>query len=214
MKSNDYILVLDPGSRETGICVGKNPFGELIFEPMTAWPERRQKHVGIPANPAELLVRTGLLSSSFSKWQDNVNRITVQIVDLLFAARPRLVLVELPSVWYSPRGARSKASGAAQKISLAAGLYFGICMTFPTVRLGYLIEPGEWKGQLPKLLTFRRMTRKYKLNLEPTDRNFNLTDAVGIYDFFLFEAGKRAVRWRSAVGVCGETLAARLHANP
>lgn len=94
-------------------------------------------------------------------------------------------IMEEPCVWQSPRGAAASNSGALTALSLGAGCMYNslIYSVLPFERS--TVTPQKWKGQLPKELFFDRMNKKYQLGLKYNLVNCNITDAVGLYEWFI-----------------------------
>lgn len=123
---------------------------------------------------------------------DSENRVCYQINEMLKILREDRItkidtlVVEKPATWGSGRGMKAATSGALQVLARAEGVITTSLKLGLQARLVYTVEAIKWKGQLPKEIVFDRMNKKYGLNLKAkTQAVFNMTDAVGIFDWYL-----------------------------
>lgn len=89
------------------------------------------------------------------------------------------VAIELPFTW----GLNSivvERTGSVQKLYFLAGCIYnefqGKCL---------LVQVNKWKGNSPKKITYQRMKEKYRFRFQANERNFNVSDAIGIADHAL-----------------------------
>ncbi len=96
--------------------------------------------------------------------------------------RASTVVIEEPQLWGGYKSRASLHSGALLGLHLLVGaLYWWAYTNFDKV---YLIPVTEWKGQLPKRVTQKRMEKKYNVKFETDDES----DAVGLADYFISTA--------------------------
>jgi len=94
-----------------------------------------------------------------------------------------VIAIEMPTTWSTSRGVPAKYGGALQKLFFCVGVLYGKLNNKRNKVI--LIPVGSWKGNAPKEVTFKRMAKKYKLRMDPTSKNFNVVDAIGIGDHVL-----------------------------
>jgi len=92
------------------------------------------------------------------------------------------IVVEMPQTWSTSRGVPAKYGGSLQKLFFLVGVIYGNLHHPPASQIR-LVTVSEWKGNIPKKVTFNRMVKKYKLQMQPTARNLNVTDAIGLADY-------------------------------
>ena len=84
--------------------------------------------------------------------------------------------VEMPQLFVSARGRKGLRSEGVQKLYYMAGLLRGLA-DVPV----YLYRPSRWKGNVPKIVTLRRLSRRYDISLSDN----NESDAIGIADYHI-----------------------------
>jgi hypothetical protein len=89
------------------------------------------------------------------------------------------LVVEKPEPWGSYKSLASSRSGSLEILTILTGALAGWCIS---QGIGIcFIKVSQWKGQLPKHMTKKRMERKYNVTFETTDE----ADAVGLGDWYL-----------------------------
>ncbi len=99
------------------------------------------------------------------------------------------VYIEYPDYEQSNRGQKAAETGGLGKLVLSAGVAFSVFIRLVNrSELLKLIRPIQWKGQVPKPVTRKRMEEKYAL------QNGHLTDdeidALGLADY-AYETNRR-----------------------
>jgi len=93
------------------------------------------------------------------------------------------VVIEKPQLWGAYKSVASMHSGDLLGLHLLVGaLYWWAANRFESHRV-YLIPVSEWKGQLPKEVTQKRMEKKYGVKFLTDDES----DACGLGDYYLTE---------------------------
>lgn len=126
------------------------------------------------------LIKCGLiLGDSKRDWTCAAFNMAVKVAEVCPHAGGRIT-IELPQTWSSSRGIPAKMGGAIQKLYFLVGAIY--------VRLGgacHLVPVSKWKGNVPKKVTYHRMKSKYGFKFPPNDKNFNVSDAIGLADYGL-----------------------------
>lgn len=91
------------------------------------------------------------------------------------------VVIEQPESWGAYKSMASAHSGSLLGLHILTGALLGWAATVADVEL---IKVSKWKGQLPKVVTKKRMEKKYKTTFKTSDE----ADAVGLGDYFLCQA--------------------------
>ena len=98
--------------------------------------------------------------------------------------RESIVVIEKPQLWGAYKSVASMHSGDLLGLYLLVGaLYWWAANRFVN-HLVYLIPVSEWKGQLPKTVTQKRMEKRYNVTFETDDE----ADACGLGTHFLTTA--------------------------
>ena len=127
----------------------------------------------VKGDPSELAIdRSIIMAGEISK---QVQRHHLMVHDFV---------MEMPCVWQSPRGAAASNSGALVQLSIGAGCLYTSLKASLLPFKSFTVTPQKWKGQLPKELFFERMNKKYSLGLKYNMANCNITDAVGLYEWY------------------------------
>lgn len=156
-----YLITIDPGLRSTGIAIWISDAYAFDHE----------------LHPKEAMLLT---SQSSMTWQEKAENIADQFDDLIFERHRTNISsahCEMPEYYSSLKGATAASSGSLFKLCFLVGMLGGICM-----KQGidfHLIRPTKWKGQLPKDVVQKRITRL--LGKEKCRRfSKDIWDAVGM----------------------------------
>jgi len=88
-----------------------------------------------------------------------------------------LIVLEFPEYW-RVAGFVARESGALFKL-------VSVCGMISTIQPIILVSPSDWKKQLPKEVTHRRLTKFYGDSIVTVKLNHNIVDAIGIGHFWL-----------------------------
>jgi Holliday junction resolvasome RuvABC endonuclease subunit len=92
------------------------------------------------------------------------------------------IVIEKPQPWGSYKSLASSRSGSLEILTILTGAIAGWALTQYRPENVIFVPVSEWKGQLPKSATKRRMQRKYPgVVFKTTDE----ADAVGLGDWHL-----------------------------
>ena len=89
------------------------------------------------------------------------------------------VLIEKPKLWGAVKSVASQHSGSLLGLHILVGALYWWGRTFANEAI--FIPVSDWKGQLPKDVTTRRMEAKYDIKTSSNDE----ADAIGIGDYYL-----------------------------
>lgn len=90
-----------------------------------------------------------------------------------------MVVIEQPQLWGSYQSTASLHSGALLGLHILTGaLYWWATTQF---KEAWLIPVTEWKGQLPKSVTQKRMEAKYNVKFNTNDES----DACGLANYYI-----------------------------
>jgi hypothetical protein len=140
-------------------------------------------------NSAELVCCGMIKGSGKHEWTASAYHIAEhchEVIMKVLHSQPRFgqmelrISIELPYTW----GMKSivvARTGAVQKLYFLAGCIYGRMKGYNCL----LVQVNTWKGSLPKKITYQRMKEKYGFRFPPTEKNFNMSDAVGIADYGL-----------------------------
>jgi Holliday junction resolvasome RuvABC endonuclease subunit len=151
------LLTIDPGTKTTGYAVFSI-----------------DEH-----NKDAFLIRTGHFKGRHKEWIPNVDQIVCSF-DCAQFRQVDQVLIEQPQLFISSNKGRA-ASNSGAVIKLMA-LAFSLRQLF--ILTGYqvqMVPVNTWKGQLPKVITARRMKKHWNHSSSCNDE----TDAVGIGDWYI-----------------------------
>jgi len=98
-----------------------------------------------------------------------------------------IVIIEQPENWGAYKGMASSRSGSLLKLELLTGALVGWALT--KCLEPKLIKVSQWKGQLSKNITQRRMEKKYNCKCQTNDES----DAIGLGDWYLTQGIKYGV---------------------
>jgi len=89
----------------------------------------------------------------------------------------KIVCIENPT-YYGGRGEAAHSSGRIGVLYRIAGIFYGlgIATQWECIEL----TPLEWKGNLPKAITTKKINRIYGLELNPTGTDSDEADAIAI----------------------------------
>ncbi len=111
------------------------------------------------------------------EWTEKALSVALKIHSLFCSFDVDKYIIEMPTTWYTPRGQVAKDSGGIQKLYYMCGLIVG---HFP--EKCELITPQQWKGQTPKYVTYKQISKIYpKLTLLTTHE----CDAIGLGLWYL-----------------------------
>ena len=108
-----------------------------------------------------------------------VSDIAYKLRDVAVHSYVSYTFIEMPQEFHSPGGHAVMHSGALSKLFYTVGFISGV--------LGKVrpIPVLQWKGQLSKQLTTKRINIKYKLKFNWRTKQNNIADAVAIGDWYL-----------------------------
>lgn len=113
-----------------------------------------------------------------ASWKVQVSQICADFSNRLIAHNPRFVVLEFPTLWTSGKSQASASQGDLFKLTyLIGGLAEAWRISDPEIwgRQPELINPHNWKGQLPKAVVIGRI--KKHLQIVPPD---HAADAIGM----------------------------------
>lgn len=150
------LMAIDPGLKGTGVAI---------------WN---------PKSPVPLLAQVITSRGAESNdWIDRVNRVAVQVQELAMEHSVRMIVCEMMEMHQSARAQMMWKAGDFQRTLVLIGAIYGMTESF--VVDFKLFPPSQWKGQLPKSVTIRRVQRaigvKAALKLEIETHAW---DAVGL----------------------------------
>lgn len=107
-------------------------------------------------------------------WTTLAHRMLDRLEQYLYQSS--FIISEFPREFGSARGQAALNTGAVRKLAYMVGLIGGWAKSN---NKGFLIfEPHEWKGNLPKAITLKRVLRDFPQVSPGT--NHNVIDAIGI----------------------------------
>lgn len=128
------LLAIDPGLQGTGVAIWKGKTSTPIL--------------------ADVLTSRGAESK---EWIDRVNRIAIQVQELAIEHNVRHIVCEMMEMHMSARAQMMWKSGDFQRTLFLIGAIYGVCESFI---VGFdVTPPSQWKGQLPKSVTIKRVRR-------------------------------------------------------
>lgn len=93
------------------------------------------------------------------------------------------MILEVPEHW-AVGGFEARETGSIAKLSFVCGLLFSLKGQLEEMQL---VVPRGWKGQLPKKVVAARLKDEYiKYDIDMTELNENVMDAIGIGHFRLW----------------------------
>lgn len=166
MAARDLVLAIDPSTTIAGIAIGRG-------KPLIRANLLYSSAVIMDKEDLEWRVRglLGILTGLHTSWGFNH------------------VVIEMPEVRHDPTGTKASTSGAMAKLNFAVGAIWQWARATvggPVV----LVPVHEWKGQLPKELMLRRLQKRgLCLDLQPTARSLNESDAVALLSWYVEKHG-------------------------
>lgn len=160
--NNDTIMAIDPGTRVVGWAVGEVETCQLVS-------------CGIVT-----LKYNQLKLDTFYR----VRAIATGLQDICLVHKPSIVVIECPRAWASIKGRGSALSGKLGILQFGFGYLVRALDELNFIKCYIPIPATKWKGQLPKEIMFERMIKKYCLSMKCTERNFNATDAIGLFNYY------------------------------
>lgn len=157
------ILAIDPSVLHLG-------WAEMRKDPKTI--ETQLISFGTVEAPEELK-QTGL-----------VTRLTWMIEtldDIIWLAPLTYIVIEQSEMWGAYKSMASSRSGSLQMLTMLTGALVFWAVTKVGDKNVRLVKVSTWKGQLPKLVTKKRMETKYNCKFRTDDES----DAVGLGDWYL-----------------------------
>lgn len=106
------------------------------------------------------------------------------ILEALYTSQPTLdaIVIERPEPWGSYKSLASAQSGSLQTLTLLTGALVGWALAkHSSGLLVKLIKVSQWKGQLPKEVTKKRMEKRYSVKFKTSDE----ADATGLGTWYL-----------------------------
>lgn len=117
-----------------------------------------------------------------------MERTRMIVTDLSNLTRPNppdTVVIELPEAWGTPKGIRASTSGAVSKLAFAVGAIW--YWSLGVAHRVYLLTARQWKGQIPKSVTRKRLLTACLITSEASPDE---ADAVGLLEFFTHKYGR------------------------
>ena len=127
--------------------------------------------------PGSALVEAGTIDIPDERklpWPIRAIVIAHEAIRIAEQASAGIIVCEMPAVFHSARGRQGTRTEAIQKLYYLVG-----CIAGKADELGIPFEtytPIQWKGNIPKEVTIRRINRKYGTSISDN----NVADAVGI----------------------------------
>lgn len=109
-------------------------------------------------------------------WVKRALRASGEVGGLIDEWRPERLACEMPVELQSYKGRAALASGAVRKLAFLVGVIGGLARARGINFTIY--EPMQWKGNVPKEITRKRVLRRYPD--VPPDTDHNIIDAIGI----------------------------------
>lgn len=147
-------MSVDPGTHSTGYCI---------------------------MNLDLKLKSHGLLKARKKTWRENCDLILTQLIDVSSRFKPDVLILEYPEYWAGSCGFAARESGSLLKLSFLCGCIYAYFNTVFPVNI-YLVTPSQWKGQLSKEVTNRRLSKIYPNDVN-SSLDHNTVDAIGIAYF-------------------------------
>lgn len=91
------------------------------------------------------------------------------------------IIIEKPEPWGSYKSLASSRSGSLEMLTIFTGILAGWGLSHLGENGVVFIKVSQWKGQLPKHVTKKRMEKKYPVTFKTTDE----ADAAGLGDWYL-----------------------------
>lgn len=144
------------------------------------------------AHPQLVTFGTVKCSTSHLNFEARIDTIIGGLEEAIAAAGYRLsikqVVIEKPQLWGAYKSTASLHAGDLLGLHLLTGaLYWWANSHYAEA---FLIPVTEWKGQLPKKVTQKRMEKKYGVKFQTDDES----DAVGLGDYWLTEGQLKTER--------------------
>ena len=137
------LLAIDPGINRVGVAVASLETGELIFSGCIYGPENTERI------------------------EERIAGCTGQLSELCAQFTISKVLIEPPQPFGSYKSLASQQSTSLIKLYFSTGALFWCCrQQYPAT---YLIPVSEYKGQLPKEVTRKRVENYYCKTFGPHD---------------------------------------------
>lgn len=191
LDGSGIIVTVDPATQITGLAIS-----EVIR--------------AIPIGPVDIQYQVKLGYSAAIKAQDKkadwpirANSIITQVTNSLstymklsgsrhtFNDGNKLMIIELPTRYFSEKGEAANNSDATIKIAAIAGM-FSLLGQHRGFHVEFITAP-EWKGNVTKEITQRRVSKHWGV---PVDTDDNEADAIGIMDWYFRRfLSKRGMRY-------------------
>ena len=150
------IVAIDPGTIKSGACVlWRSKGGDILLQDHVFVKSRAKDH-----------------------WLTRSEYIVEELVMFCIMKTPEIVVIEMPYVYGGGKGAAARNSNAIQKLGHMAGMIHG-CLLQAGLCV-QMITPQEWKGNLPKEATQKRVKKTFNVELEE-----DVMDAIGLGHFYL-----------------------------
>lgn len=154
------VLSLDPSINDCGFA---------------GWQSSRPVQYGILHPPRAL-----------KDWRLKAASIRDHVLSLVQQYDPLFVVCESPEfIYQSSKYEGRKNPDGALKLAYLVGMLASSVHTPPAVPRFFLeVVPGTWKGRAPKTATLARINTKFGLSLTDQKRDLDISDAVGIGEWF------------------------------
>ncbi len=151
------LISIDPGNSSTGIAIFNYP-GKYIIN---CWESKGK----------DLL--------------ENLNLVKAKALQRCNGIKDIVVVIEKP-VYYGGRGAVAHASGRIGALYRIEGLIIGYVYAWMFPENVFELTPLEWKGQLSKQVTTKKINKIYELKLDFKKQD-DMADAIAIGSRILSE---------------------------
>ena len=125
-----------------------------------------------------------LESSGSSDWKEAAYEIADALRSIFDEFVCSYVYIEEPTTMHTLGGHATLLSGALPKLFYMVGLITGILGFGQSNHMRY-VPVNQWKGNLPKALTTKRVNKKYGTSFKASNKTHNIADAVGIGDYII-----------------------------
>lgn len=137
--------------------------------------------------PAKHLYASGTLKTDKAarqkSLQERIANTIRELKEIIEADLPDIesVVIEEPQQWGAYKSVASQHAGSLMGLYLTVGTLFGVF--YELDKEVSLVKVSQWKGNLPKHLTIKRVNQRFDTQLTMADNNE--ADAIGIGAFWL-----------------------------
>ncbi len=122
---------------------------------------------------------------ALKSWRQKANSVRLQFESLVRQHDPLFVICESPETIYEGRSSpRSEMDGVIKLCYLVGGLSATIHAQPSLPRFFLEVTPNRWKGHCTKQATRAVINARYGLNIGETKTDFDISDAIGVGDWF------------------------------